>query len=179
MRCAAGKLPTSGRPVRPWTTTEIALLDTLRVTEVARRTGRTLTAVYQRRHQLLGERRAADLGNLPARPVNSGGCPAEPEEAIDPRELSAKRLSETLVAVLTPCRHRASEREGDAIEEALRRLKEHERLLRHVLPELRGRLAAAGSATAQEAGQGLARKGGPAYCLDGVLPARDDSKRSR
>jgi hypothetical protein len=47
-----------------------------------------------------------------------------------------------MVAVLTRCRHRASPREWDAIEEALRRLKEHERLVRHVLPDLRCRLTA-------------------------------------
>jgi hypothetical protein len=61
------------------------------------------------------------------------------------RQQSAKRLTETLLAVLTRYRHRATEREWDAIEEALRRLKEHERLLRDVLPELCGRLTVAES----------------------------------
>jgi hypothetical protein len=58
------------------------------------------------------------------------------------RHQLAKRLTETLLAVLTRCRHRASEGEGDAIEEAVRRLAEHEGLVRHVLPELRNRLTA-------------------------------------
>jgi hypothetical protein len=61
---------------------------------------------------------------------------------VDPRRLSAKQLSETVVAVLTRCRYRATKCEWDAIEEALRRLKEHERLVRDVLPELRDRLTA-------------------------------------
>jgi hypothetical protein len=56
---------------------------------------------------------------------------------MDPRQQSAKQFTHALAAVLTRCRRRASEREGAAIEEALRRLKEHERLLRQVLPELR------------------------------------------
>jgi hypothetical protein len=64
---------------------------------------------------------------------------------MDPRNLSAKRLSETVLAILTRCRHRAGEREWDAIQEALRRLGEHERLLREILPELRTRLSAAES----------------------------------
>jgi hypothetical protein len=64
---------------------------------------------------------------------------------MDPRQQSAKRLTHTLVAVLTRCRHRATEREWDTIVEALRRLNEHERLLREVLPDLRNRLAAAES----------------------------------
>jgi hypothetical protein len=62
---------------------------------------------------------------------------------MDPRQQSAKQLSDTLVAILTPCRHRASECEWDAIEEAIRRLTEHERLVQHVLPELRDRLTEA------------------------------------
>jgi hypothetical protein len=70
---------------------------------------------------------------------------------MDPRNLSAKQLSHTLVAVLTRCRHRASEREWGAIEEALRCLGEHERLLRDVLPDLRNRLAAAESGSRPEA----------------------------
>jgi hypothetical protein len=65
---------------------------------------------------------------------------------MDPRQQSAKQLTETLVAILTRCRHRATERGWDAIEEALRRLADHERLLRHVLPELRERLTAAAGA---------------------------------
>jgi hypothetical protein len=59
---------------------------------------------------------------------------------MDPRNLSAKQLAETLVAVLTRCRHRAGEGEWDAIEETLRRLTEHGRLLRQVLPGLLDRL---------------------------------------
>jgi hypothetical protein len=62
---------------------------------------------------------------------------------MDPRNLSAKQLAEIVVAVLTPCRHRAGEDEWDAIQEALRRVGEHERLLRDILPELRNRLSAA------------------------------------
>jgi hypothetical protein len=64
-----------------------------------------------------------------------------PRETNSPRQLSAKQLSEILVAVLTRCRHRAGEDEWDAIEEALRRLAEHKRLVRRVLPALRDRLA--------------------------------------
>jgi hypothetical protein len=59
---------------------------------------------------------------------------------MDPRNLSAKQLADTLVAVLTRCRHRAGEEHWDGIEKALRRLMEHERLVRRVLPELRDRL---------------------------------------
>jgi hypothetical protein len=62
---------------------------------------------------------------------------------MDSRTLSAKQLSEILVAVLTRCRHRAGEGEWDAIEEVLPPLTEHERLVRFVLPELRERLTAA------------------------------------
>jgi hypothetical protein len=58
-------------------------------------------------------------------------------------QASVQQLTETLVAVLTRCRHRVSEREWDVIEEALRRLAEHERLVRQVLPDLRNRLSAA------------------------------------
>jgi hypothetical protein len=46
-----------GRLARPWTATEDALLSRLPGPEVARRTGRTLAAVYQRRHHLFGQRR--------------------------------------------------------------------------------------------------------------------------
>jgi hypothetical protein len=70
---------------------------------------------------------------------------------MDPRNLSAKQLSEIPVAVLARCRHRATEREWDAIEEALRRLTEHERSLRDVLPDLRDRLAASESGSRPEA----------------------------
>jgi hypothetical protein len=74
-----------------------------------------------------------------ARPVNSVG-PADPRRGMHPRQHTAKQLTQTLVAVLTRCRHRASKREWDAIEETLRRLKEHERLVGEVLPDLRNRL---------------------------------------
>jgi hypothetical protein len=50
----------------------------------------------------------------------------------------------------TRCRHRATEREWDMIEEAMRRLNEHERLLREVLPDLRNRLTAAEPGAAAE-----------------------------
>jgi hypothetical protein len=62
---------------------------------------------------------------------------------MDSRNLSAKQLADILVAVLTRCRHRAGEDEWDAIQEALRRVGEHERLLRDILPELRNQLSAA------------------------------------
>jgi hypothetical protein len=70
---------------------------------------------------------------------------------MDPRQQTAKQLTHTLVAVLTRCRHGATEREWDAIEEALRRLKEHERLVREVLPDLRSRLTAAESGATPKA----------------------------
>jgi hypothetical protein len=49
---------------------------------------------------------------------------------------------------LTRGHHLASEREWDMIEEALRRLTERERMVRHVLPELRNQLTTGSSGTA-------------------------------
>jgi hypothetical protein len=61
----------------------------------------------------------------------------------DPRSLPAKTLGETLVAILSRCQYGAEQWEWDVIQEAQRRLREHERLLRDILPELRNRLSAA------------------------------------
>jgi hypothetical protein len=51
-----GKPRIPGRTSRPWTGAEDALLSRLPGPEVARRTGQTLAAVYQRRHHLFGHR---------------------------------------------------------------------------------------------------------------------------
>jgi hypothetical protein len=55
----------------------------------------------------------------PRPPIHSRDVPPTRVEAMDPRQQSAKQLAETLVAVLTRCRHRATDREWDAIEEAV------------------------------------------------------------
>jgi hypothetical protein len=49
---AGRKVPPSPIPGRPWTTSEDELVRTLPASSVAKRTGRTLRAVYGRRHEL-------------------------------------------------------------------------------------------------------------------------------
>jgi hypothetical protein len=74
----------------------------------------------------------------------------QPGQKSESWQASVQQLTETKVAVLTRSRHRATEREWDAIQEALRWLKEHERLMRHVLPDLRCWLTAVQSASGRE-----------------------------
>jgi hypothetical protein len=62
---------------------------------------------------------------------------------MDPSQLTARQISETLVGLIYRLRGRLHRLEQDALEEAAKRVRRHETLARDVMPELRGRLAAA------------------------------------
>jgi hypothetical protein len=59
------------------------------------------------------------------------------------KQLGAKELVERLQTVLRRVRERLDESDWDVLEEAIRRVHEHEVLLAEVIPELRTRLATA------------------------------------
>ena len=62
--------------------------------------------------------------------------------------LSAQRLAESLQRIVSYARARLTPEDWDVIEEAIRRVKQHERLVQDVLPNLRLRLSEAESRSA-------------------------------
>jgi hypothetical protein len=54
--------------------------------------------------------------------------------------MTAEQLTNTMMQVLTRARHRLSDQQWTAIEDGIRRLKEHEDIVSNVLPDLRLRL---------------------------------------
>jgi hypothetical protein len=57
-----------------------------------------------------------------------------------PHDLSGKDLAERLAKAFYRFRDRLTRHDWDALNEAIRRLQHHERLVRDVLPDLRNRL---------------------------------------
>jgi hypothetical protein len=60
---------------------------------------------------------------------------------MDPSQLTAKQISETLVGIIHRLRGRLHLSEEDVLEEAAKRVHRHEALVQDVLPDLRNRLA--------------------------------------
>jgi hypothetical protein len=56
-------------------------------------------------------------------------------------DLTAKQISETLMQIMVRLRYRCTDEEWMAVEEGIRRVKEHERLVQDVLPDLRNRIS--------------------------------------
>jgi hypothetical protein len=62
---------------------------------------------------------------------------------MNPSQLTGRQISKALVGTIYRLRGRLHQLEQDALGEAARRVRQNEALVQDVLPDLRGRLAAA------------------------------------
>jgi hypothetical protein len=74
-------------------------------------------------------------------------APSRGKNAMSAAVLTAEQLTNTILQVLVRTRYRVPDQQWAAIEEGIRRIKEHENLVSNVLPDLRLRLNEAESRT--------------------------------